>query len=344
MKRIVIVFSFFLVLFLLSSCNADFLSAFGEWAEDLRDSGFVEVGESQADNAFEAAKALRISINENFKVKFPLTTKYDLRKTFLVTRFKENPTSGQYEFEREAFFRVSEEGESVSSKEDVLTKVENLIKAIALLKEVEGSDVELRKILEDPYKGITSSRPCHRNLYDIVTGSETYAKDFYPILTSAVSGISLEDLENLKNFNSPIPLQTFDFSILFPTLNDCFTNLKKTMPLPSSSSEPAGPNPYEFLMEFFLEFLNEIENSVGDRDYKIICDEFTLFIVLGMLQDLDQILLERVAYGSRFGASDDISWILANCREELDGILGGIDAIAYMYGIESDSSTLMKHF
>ncbi len=326
MKRIMVLLSIVLGLFLLSACNADFLASFGEWAGGLRDAGLVDVGEIQADKTLEAAKDLVRSIDENVMVDGPLTKRYGLYLTLLGIRYKENPTGGEYEFESEAYFQAAEK--------EVLERVENLTRAIAKLREVGGSDAGLRKLLDSRYEGITSSRPFHRNIYDVIVGSETYAKDVYPILRSILSGVSFSDLEALKAYDSPIPLQTYDFSLLYPSL--------KNLILDYRAVKPEELSPFiKTVIEFFISILPEIELSVGDRDYRTMCDELALFILFGMVEDLDRIFVERAAYGSRFGESDDLPWLLSTCGEQLDGFLCSIDAIAYLYGIESDSITLM---
>ncbi len=332
MKRMFVFLSIILVVFLVSGCNADILEAFGEWSVGFRDAGLADVGASRDDDAVEASESLMALMEKSLGVSSSLTVRYDISVSPLLglTKSEMSPT-GAYELECEVFLYPG-------AKDAVLQGISDYIRKIAMLSDVQGAGNALRSRLSAASSGKTGSRPCHKNLYDIVTGSETYVKELLPLVNSTLVPITMGDIYGLKKYYAPIPLQTYDFSLLFPPLKKLYLDYQDVAP------EEEDPLFLEKLKDFFSEFLDEIENSVGDRDYKTICDEFTVFIVLGMIQDLDQILLERVAYGARFGTPDDISWILSNCSEELDGILGGIDAIAYMYGIECDSCALITRF
>jgi len=340
MKRIFVAISIILVVFLFSGCDADVLTAFGEWSLDLRDSGLVEIGNEKTDKAVEAAKSLMESIEENVRIASSLTIKYDLKFIPLLgARYKVNPSNGRYEFECKASFYGAKEEDVLSPEEEVLQKISEFITAIAQLKDFQENDSGLREVLETSYTGKTSSRPCHRNLYELVVGSETYATDVFTLVRSPLIPFSLSDLNSLKSYNSPIPLQTYDFSLLYSRLKNIVI-----LAVPKTSTSSSGSSDMDFLVElasFFLSYLKEIENVVGDRSYKTVADVLTVFVILKILDSVDSVLTEMNVSNRTFDDEDYVSWLLSQCTLQVDEILGGIDAIAYIYDIEADSDALL---
>ncbi|MBO4392878.1 MAG: hypothetical protein J5800_00905, partial [Spirochaetales bacterium] len=151
----------------------------------------------------------------------------------------------------------------------------------------------------------------------------------------------------IKTTEIPIPLQSYDYDLL---VKELFPQIKSIQEAIQTESSASGGDKKNIDLEILRRFQKDIASSVGDRNYQTVGDKIAVGIVYSLLTkiiEIDTAYRNNPNYygaceeGHKYDMFGDFILTEPEGKNKLDGILGCLDAIGYIYGAKIDIAGLI---
>lgn len=206
-----------------------------------------------------------------------------------------------------------------------------MVKAFLNVKYSVSNDEALRLLLATEYSGKTGSRPYYRDLYEVVTKFETYVKTIVPVIIPLIES----DINGLKGIEAPFPLQTSDFSLLYPRIKPLIYDHPTYWNLVRSGTEM--DTVIENFMDYLMTLTNRIAQVCDGRTTRTAGDKIAITLMMKVMDDMDSLLMVFDEY-----AQDTTYDLVMQLKpEELDDLLASLEVMAYIYGLEPEFGDIL---
>ncbi len=335
MKKSFIILVMIIVVALVVSCNPDQLSKTGQFLGNLSDAGLV-----------------------------PRNSKYVNDATANVKTFIED-SEKWFEWPVDPFYPPEGPDPSVrfidGKEQEYVKVVDATVAKLLAARDSSAKDATLRDALNQRYDGKNKAAPISKNLYDIVCreptvgslvkylGSATPENRLNLVMMLAslgIRGVSVEtlesDIDKIKTMDIPMPLSSMDYSIMIIKLMSQISSIMELV-----QNEGSGEK-INIDMSILDRFQKDIKSSVGSRDYQTVGDKVAVGIVFSVLNraialnDAYKLTPEYIDAPEKHKYDEFGTFILTNGKDDLDGVLGCLDAISYIYGVRLDVAGLVS--
>ena len=342
MRKLFIILSLVLSLALIISCSPDQLTTAGQVMYKLSDAGLVSRNSKYVDAAADNVKLFIEESEKAFDWPVDMTpTTYDV-----AVSFRDDAAKASY-----------------------VSTVDKTVELLLAAKDSSAKDAVLRDALSAKYNGHTNNDNIvtTKNLYDGLK-REAFLGAMLTVVEDALSspeasnmafvlsmmglnGVTTDTLGDaiakIKTTEIPIPLQSYDYDLLVKELFPQIQSIQEAIQTESSAS---GGDKKNIDLEILRRFQKDIASSVGDRNYQNVGDKIAVGIVYSLLTKIIEI---NTAYrnnpnyygaceeGHKYDMFGDFILTEPEGKNKLDGILGCLDAIGYIYGAKIDIAGLI---
>lgn len=342
MRKLFIILSLVLSLALIISCSPDQLTKTGQLMYKLGDAGLVSRNTKYVEAAAENVKAYITESEKAFTLGSPSPTDDPKFPNY----------DGSLSFKNDA------------CKKQYLDTVNSTVENLLAARDSSAKDSVLRDALNAKYEGMTSKEEANidafNNLFQGLIRNTTVGyllrniadeekrANLVMLLAMLNIRVNSEDIEKIKkavetieNTELPIPFQSCDYGIMMGMLLERVTQIREAIQTLSNGS--TGDKKVD--LSALKRFQDDIGKSVGKRTYQTVGDKITVGILYSIMSMIVEINDAYVANPNYYGKCEDGhkydligEFILTEPegKGKLDRILGGLDAIGYIYGVKFD--------
>ena len=345
-KSFIILGILIVVVALVVSCNPDQLSKTGQFLSNLSDAGLVSRNTKFVNDA---------AVNV---------------KSFIEESEKAFDWPGSLEpgpdYDVEVPFKIGDAGEKF-----FVDTVDKTVEMLLAARDSSAKDAVLREALSAKYNGKTSREEDHilttKNLYNGIK-RERHIQVILHVVETALStpersnmafvlnmlglkGITVDTVEEginkAKEIELPFPLQSYDYALLVGKL---FDQVKAIQEAVQTSSSASGDRK-NVNLDALKRFQKDIATSTSERNYQTVGDKIAVGITFSILKKVIEINNAYVANPNYYGKCEEghkydlfFDFLLTEPegKGKLDGLLSGLDAISYIYGVKLDMAGLIS--
>ena len=335
MKKAFIILGILIVVALVISCNPDQLSKTGQFLSNLSDAGLVSRNTKYVDEAAANVKTFIEESEDCFN--WPVDPSYPPEGADPMVPFKDG------------------------KEQTYIDTVDKTVEKLLAARDSSAKDAVLRDALNKRYDGNNKNAPISKNLYNIVCreptigslvnylGSATHENRLNLVMMLAslgIRGVSVETLESgidkMKEMDVPMPLSSMDYSIVVIKLMNQISSIMELV-----QNEGSGEK-INIDMSILDRFQKDIKGSVGSREYQTVGDKIAVGIVFSVLNraialnEAYKLTPEYLDAPEKHKYDEFGKFILTGGKDKLDGVLGCLDAISYIYGVKLDLAGLVS--